>query len=64
MQDDKSQPTEPRGCPIPGACSALIEIERLRRSLSDIATMADWHPDGATVVYAQNRAREALKDGG
>lgn len=38
-----------------------VEIDRLRRALRDIATMADWHPDGATINYTINQASEALK---
>lgn len=28
---------EPRGCPTPGACSALMEIAKLRSALHEIA---------------------------
>lgn len=42
MADEKT--TEPRGCPTPGACSALAEIERLRLALEDIAgAQMMWH---------------------
>jgi hypothetical protein len=29
------QTTEPRGCPIPGACSALVDIERLQTAINE-----------------------------
>ena len=29
--------TEPRGCPTPGACSAVEEIERLRALVTELA---------------------------
>jgi hypothetical protein len=32
---------EPRGCPTPGACSAVAEITRLRATLQGIVD-ADW----------------------
>ncbi len=45
VRDERgSQPTEPRGCPTPGACSALAEIERLRAALERIAQWADAYP--------------------
>lgn len=44
MASDESQTTEPRGCPTPGACSAVgviaeheAEVARLREALEDIA---------------------------
>lgn len=43
------------------ARQAADEIERLRERLKDIATMSEWHPDGATVDYAQNAAWAALQ---
>lgn len=30
-----SETTEPSGCPIPGACSALTEIDRLQTAINE-----------------------------
>lgn len=55
--------TEPRGCPTPGACSALVEIERLRTALTEIARLGvDMRSDFSRSAMQSKIAREALKD--
>ena len=38
--DRTTEPTEPRGCPTPGACSAAVQIARLRSALKALTDRA------------------------
>jgi hypothetical protein len=47
---------EPRGCPTPGACSALAEIEGLRSLVTRLTDKLDefvrQHPDPGADAFA------------
>jgi hypothetical protein len=57
MSSDKT--TEPRGCPTPGACSALTEIARLRGILHAIL-YADERGQGVQFHEAMDRAAKEI----
>jgi hypothetical protein len=56
---------DPIGCPLPGACVQVAEIERLREALRPMVTEAalqGWHED-CVLAAMLDTARAALKEG-
>jgi hypothetical protein len=56
-----AEAAEPRGCPTPGACSALSEIERLRAGLNDVRKFLS-NPEWGTVRYMEGSGVYEDKD--
>ncbi len=54
---------KPIGCPMPGACAQVKEINRLKRELAEAIDRGnDWCDQAQKARTERNRLREALRD--